>query len=861
MADEPRKPRIRRRRIIERPRLIRALDRSTARIRLVVAGSGFGKTTLAEQWAPRDERSIGWFRAGRPAADVAVVVRGLVAAAAVSVPDAGRRLLERLAATQDPQREATLLAEMLAEDLVSWPPLAWIVIDDYEHLAASAASEAFVETIVARSPVQLLISGRVRPSWVQPRSILDGEVLELPQTALAMTGEEVDELLDGERSELTSGLVALGGGWPALVGLAAMTPDAPDTDADGPEGLYEHFADELCRGLDPAVRNGLGVLAAMPLVDRELAETILGPEAAERVCNDALALGILEEREGRFDIHPLMRAVLGSRSGLKGDVVSDATTRALRLYRQRHNWDAAFELVRRNDLGGELAELVLDAVDDTVVAGRLVALDEWMRWARLRGVPRHPVFAVAETELHVRHGRHVSALTLARAAIDEGNASGEVSYRLRLAAARAAHVGSREEEALAYYRSARSNAQNLPQEREARWGELMCTAALERDEAHDLLEELEGSVLMTDARDQIRLADKQLSVGFRFGFVRHLGASRAARELVDQVSDPFVRCSFLSMHAWALILGAYYDEALSAAEQLLADARDFRVRPALPYGHASKAIALAGLGDDQTALMSIDLSRREARRLNDVNGIQNAYAIRMRILLQTGSEAEACATEPPDLDDALPSMRGEVLGSRALALATIGRLDEATQLASSAARCTRGIEAQALNYAVNAVCALKERRSDLMDASESFIEHVFDVGSVDIAVTAYRANPELLATLLASSRVRDQVIFLIRRAGDDERVAALGVSPAALVDPAISLSPREREVYELVCEGLSNAEIAKRLFISTSTVKVHVHHVFDKLGIRSRTALALNSARGRYAAPTRTSSSESETSG
>jgi DNA-binding NarL/FixJ family response regulator len=105
--------------------------------------------------------------------------------------------------------------------------------------------------------------------------------------------------------------------------------------------------------------------------------------------------------------------------------------------------------------------------------------------------------------------------------------------------------------------------------------------------------------------------------------------------------------------------------------------------------------------------------------------------------------------------------------------------------------------------------------------------------------------------------VRDKAIFLTRRAGDEARVAAFGASIATFVDPAISLSVREREVYDLVCEGLSNAEIAERLFISTSTVKVHVHHVFDKLGIRSRTALALNSARDRYAAPALTNESDS----
>ena len=49
-------------------------------------------------------------------------------------------------------------------------------------------------------------------------------------------------------------------------------------------------------------------------------------------------------------------------------------------------------------------------------------------------------------------------------------------------------------------------------------------------------------------------------------------------------------------------------------------------------------------------------------------------------------------------------------------------------------------------------------------------------------------------------------------------------------DPIRSLSRREREVYDLLCEGLSTAEIAQSLFITESTVKVHVHHVFDKVG-------------------------------
>jgi DNA-binding CsgD family transcriptional regulator len=52
------------------------------------------------------------------------------------------------------------------------------------------------------------------------------------------------------------------------------------------------------------------------------------------------------------------------------------------------------------------------------------------------------------------------------------------------------------------------------------------------------------------------------------------------------------------------------------------------------------------------------------------------------------------------------------------------------------------------------------------------------------------------------------------------------------------VSGREREVVELVCQGLSNQEIGARLFISDKTVKVHLHKVFQKVGVRNRTHLA-----------------------
>jgi DNA-binding NarL/FixJ family response regulator len=49
-----------------------------------------------------------------------------------------------------------------------------------------------------------------------------------------------------------------------------------------------------------------------------------------------------------------------------------------------------------------------------------------------------------------------------------------------------------------------------------------------------------------------------------------------------------------------------------------------------------------------------------------------------------------------------------------------------------------------------------------------------------------------------------------------------------------SLTDRELEVLALVAEGLTNRQIGRRLFISPTTVRTHLEHIYDKLGVRSR---------------------------
>jgi DNA-binding NarL/FixJ family response regulator len=387
------------------------------------------------------------------------------------------------------------------------------------------------------------------------------------------------------------------------------------------------------------------------------------------------------------------------------------------------------------------------------------------------------------------------------------------------------------------------------------WGQVMCAAALELLEAYDLIKDLEDVSLEHDSTESVRLVDKQLSLGFRFGYVRHLKDARRVAELVPSVEDPFARCSFRSMYSWALVLGCFYREASDQARLLLEDATQYRVDVVVSHAQAILGYSLAGLGRFDEAHEQLYLARSAALALNDPFAEHNAYALTVRTMLEEGRAAEACALEPPDAFDSVKGMRGEVLGSRALALATLGRLREAVEIGTDAAESTRGVETKVLWPAIKTVVALKSRDSSLIECAEELVHIAFASGAVDILVCTYRSNPDLLSTLLTTPGCVERTLYAIDRAGDAEIAVAMGLKLADSLDPLSMLSVREREVYDLICAGVPTREIAGRLFIAEATVKAHLQNIFDKVGIRSRSALALNAAheRVRQATSTKTS--------
>ncbi|GAC58982.1 putative two-component response regulator [Gordonia hirsuta DSM 44140 = NBRC 16056] len=114
-----------------------------------------------------------------------------------------------------------------------------------------------------------------------------------------------------------------------------------------------------------------------------------------------------------------------------------------------------------------------------------------------------------------------------------------------------------------------------------------------------------------------------------------------------------------------------------------------------------------------------------------------------------------------------------------------------------------------------------------------------------LMLTTYASDADIVRAVEAGATgymlkdtAPDTLVAGIRAAAAGETV--LGPAIAArlvdrLADPAQSLTARELEIVEQLAAGGSNREIARRLFISEATVKSHLVHIFDKLGVDSRT--------------------------
>lgn len=127
-------------------------------------------------------------------------------------------------------------------------------------------------------------------------------------------------------------------------------------------------------------------------------------------------------------------------------------------------------------------------------------------------------------------------------------------------------------------------------------------------------------------------------------------------------------------------------------------------------------------------------------------------------------------------------------------------------------------------------------------------------GPAVVILTTYDHDTDIMraveagaAGYLLKDAAPEEILRAVERAAAGETVLSAAQTQrvvATMRAAPRTLSERETEVLHLLAAGLSNAEIARRLFVSQATVKTHLGHIYDKLAASNRTA-AVATARAR----------------
>jgi LuxR family maltose regulon positive regulatory protein len=830
-----------RRHIIHRPRLTKLLDETSARCILLVAPAGYGKTTLAHQWLGEGDRKAAWYQASLASSDVAALAVGIAEAAALIVEGAGECIRERLRATNEPEPEPNVLAELLADDSAEWPDRSWLVIDDYHFV--SDAGERFIQHLYDVTPINLLITTRRRPRWATARRLLYGELTQVSTSSLAMSEDEAFEVLQASGESSLPGLVALAEGWPAVIGLAALAPPVRIPDNDLPDALHDFFAEELYQSASASVQQDLSVIALLPRIEPDLVHVLL-PGTSHNTLHEGLRLGFFHRgQSNEIELHPLLRSFLVRKLNERG--FSDLSRRVHEiglLLIAENRLNDAFALAEKFPFEHLLRALFEAGVGKLLAEGRAASVERLISSARQQDI-RAPAIDLAEAELCLVRGQASRAQHLATEVVRSiGNTNPRYASAL-VRAGQAAHLHDDHEHAAAFFEEAYREAVQDDDRIAAAWGRFLTASQLERADVYSYLEDFSR---LADGTPEslLRLANGRHAVACRFGGLEELLPElRSALRLVPQARDPLVKTSFLNIASRAFSATAHYRDALRVARECMREADRFRLKFVVPNALCATAAAQIGLRRYSHAERTLASADRLSAELSDVHNIVDAKVLRARLLVSRGLFGDADVVT----EAALPKRPGramfaEYLAVRAVALAGLGQTDRARQLVKEARALTRVAEAVVPSACAIAVCALHDEDSSGAEVlARKALTLAVRTGNVDALIAVYRGERRLLGSIVRDPASLKALRTIVARAGDSEaaRQAGLDTSAEGLTG---ELSKREEEVFDLMAHGSSNREIASALFISEPTVKVHIRHIFRKLGVRSRTEAAVHAA-------------------
>jgi hypothetical protein len=483
---------------------------------------------------------VAWFQARSESPDLDVWAPRVAEAVEGVVPGAASRVAERLRAKGGVPPDARVLAELLIAEVPEWPRNAWLVVDDF-HAIASGGGEEFFE-LLARTPVQMLVTSRIRPKWATARGVLYGEIHEVGSDALSMTVEEA-ELVLAERREGAVDLVAEAGGWPAIVGLAAIAPlTVPLRSAS--RNLDEFFAEEVLAACPAELRNEVGWLAVPAQLDRGTLGAMFG-DRAKTVLEQAERLGVAAQAaSGQVEMNPLLRSFLRSRFQDGSAPPRELLVSVADYLAAAERWDESFAVVDAFDLGQELLRLLRTALLPLVREGHVATVERWVAAARRLGVA-DAVVDLAEAEILFVQGDSGLAKTLALVAADRLE-DPELAAEALQCAGRAMHYLNEYRSSRECFERAYRTTSDSTTKQSARWGQFLSTIHADDSDPRVSLQAY-ADAAQGRPHELLRIHAGRLALAARFGGMHEeIGAARSLVGLLPRVDDAIARAGFKS---------------------------------------------------------------------------------------------------------------------------------------------------------------------------------------------------------------------------------------------------------------------------------------------------------------------------
>jgi LuxR family maltose regulon positive regulatory protein len=860
---------------VQRPRLFARLNaglRPACKLILISAPAGFGKTTLLSEWARQIDRPVAWLSLDEGDDDPARFWDYLVAALS-SLP--GFSSSPDLAGLGAPgEDELTLLLNGLGQ----LPSSAALVLDDY-HLVANSAVHDQVAFLLAHLPpaLHLVIATRADPPLPVARLRARGQLVEIRQQDLCFSEAEAAAFLQqvmglALSAEEVAALSERTEGWIAGLQMAAVSMQQRDDVA----GFVRAFAGSHRYVMDYLMEEVLGRQSAdlqAFLLHTSILERLCAP-LCDAVCPqrpDAGSQATLEYLEGAnlfvtalddrrewYRYHRLFADLLQRQLAERG------AEQIPGLHRRASAWYEAHELlpesIQHALAAGDVeraATMIEQVVEPLLMRSEVTALRRWLGALPVATLDRHPELCAYHAWLLLLGGAPLRSVESQIAAVTAhiGSPSSLASGRLQSVRALIALFQGQIDHAAALVDDARATLSEddgfwygiaqwmweVLQVSEA--GSAEETAPLERlihsqIERQNVLLAVVGLCNVGELRaKQGRLREAETL--FRRALAQ---ATDAAGERLPIAGEPLI---------WLGELARERND-LSAAEHYLCKGIELLARwgrIAAIEGHVSLARLRQAQGDNAGTRDVLDEAERlaklfDATEIDDhvvalararIAALQDDWPTVARWVKARGLDA----LDPGNLQiDATMELHVRKYEVVALALARIraGQPREALTFlgpllseVAAKGRWGLGIEILALQAAAhhmlgNTAQALACLEESLARAEpEGHTRLYIDIGA-PMAQLLYEAaqrgiHAEYAGRLLAAF----------------PKPAAPPAAPQqaeGLIEP---LSEREHDVLAAIAEGLSNQEIAARLYISERTVKWHASNIYGKLQVSNRT--------------------------